>query len=78
MLFTGPFDLVFPLVVVGFVPIHSYLLPKSFSTEELELELDLDLKGGGDESSCVDNASRASSRRDDKAELEHHTLPALS
>ena len=43
MRFTGPFALAFPLVVVGFVPIRLYLLPKFFTPEELEL---LDSEGG--------------------------------
>ena len=37
MRFTGPFSLAFPLVVVGFVPLRLYVLPKFFTHEELEL-----------------------------------------
>ena len=36
MRFTGPFSLAFPLVIVGFVPLRLYLLPKFFTKEELE------------------------------------------
>jgi hypothetical protein len=35
MRFTGPFSLAFPLVIVGFVPLRLYVLPKYFSEAEL-------------------------------------------
>jgi len=35
MRFTGPFSLAFPLVVVGFIPLRLYLLPKFFTEKEL-------------------------------------------
>lgn len=36
MRFTGPFSLAFPLVIVGFVPLRLYVLPRYFTAEELE------------------------------------------
>jgi len=36
MRFTGPFSLAFPLVVVGFIPLRLYLLPKFFTEKELD------------------------------------------
>eukprot|EP00555_Chaetoceros_dichaeta_P011520 CAMPEP_0198264702 /NCGR_PEP_ID=MMETSP1447-20131203/16774_1 /TAXON_ID=420782 /ORGANISM="Chaetoceros dichaeta, Strain CCMP1751" /LENGTH=81 /DNA_ID=CAMNT_0043953741 /DNA_START=22 /DNA_END=267 /DNA_ORIENTATION=- len=36
MRFTGPFSLAFPLVVVGFIPLRLYVLPKLFTKEELD------------------------------------------
>eukprot|EP00550_Attheya_septentrionalis_P003091 CAMPEP_0198282278 /NCGR_PEP_ID=MMETSP1449-20131203/2126_1 /TAXON_ID=420275 /ORGANISM="Attheya septentrionalis, Strain CCMP2084" /LENGTH=593 /DNA_ID=CAMNT_0043978475 /DNA_START=223 /DNA_END=2004 /DNA_ORIENTATION=+ len=35
MRFTGPFSLAFPLVIVGFIPLRLYVLPKLFTAEEL-------------------------------------------
>jgi len=35
MRFTGPFSLAFPLVIVGFIPLRLYVLPKFFTEEEL-------------------------------------------
>ena len=49
MRFTGKFALAFPLVVVAFVPLRLYLLPKMFSSEELEL-----LDSEGDKNTATD------------------------
>jgi len=54
MRFTGPFALAFPLVVVGFIPIRLYLLPKFFTPEELEL---LDSEGGEGTGKSHDDAA---------------------
>ena len=54
MRFTGPFSLAFPLVVVGFVPLRLYVLPKFFTHEELEL---LDHEGSEMPHEIASNAS---------------------
>ncbi|KAL9180929.1 hypothetical protein ACHAXT_009734 [Thalassiosira profunda] len=53
MRFTGPFALAFPLVVVGFIPLRLYVLPKYFTPEELEL---LDAEGGDEGKETTDAA----------------------
>jgi len=36
MRFKGTFSIAFPLVVVGFIPLRLYVLPKFFTKEELD------------------------------------------
>jgi solute carrier family 4 (anion exchanger) protein 1 len=61
MRFTGPFSLAFPLVIVGFIPLRLYVLPKYFTAEELAVldsegaESKTEKKGGEPESHADDN-----------------------
>jgi len=73
MRFTGPFALAFPLVVVGFIPIRLYLLPKIFSPEELEL---LDSEGGERKTSSSNDADEDEKGMRKGQAYEHPPLPA--
>ena len=62
MRFTGKLALAFPLVIVGFIPIRLYLLPKMFTHGELEL-----LDSEGDDGHIITTSQQEGMAKDEQS-----------